>query len=94
MKTAAIYLHGIPAIDKPTGIKTVKYETEDQLKKHLLEMQMGYWEEGDKKPKVVTHTNPKGKKLLICEAETDFHYVAWIGLRFKESANKPVETIY
>ena len=93
MNTAAIYLYGLPGIDKPEAIKTVQYTDIKMLKAHLTKLQLGYCEDGER-PHIQEHKNSKtGKKVLDCTSDVDFHYIAFIGLKLKAEANKPFESL-
>lgn len=94
MKSATIHLHGIPGEDQPEAIKTVYYSDIESLKSHLTQLQMGYCDNDGERPKITEHEHPDTKKkILDCHSDADFHHVARLGYRLKESANKPVEHI-
>jgi hypothetical protein len=91
MKSAAIYLHGLPGIDKPEPVQTIIYNEDKQLLTALVELQKGYCE-GDK-PKIDYHMVPHKdgfRQVIDCHSDADFHYVAQTGFRLKATANKPV----
>lgn len=94
MKTAAIYLHGVPGVDTPEAIKTVQYIDIADLKLHLAGLQEGYCDNDGERPFIKEYKHPKTGKLVIdCYSDADFHYVALCGFKIKESANKPTESI-
>jgi hypothetical protein len=86
MKTAAIFLHGLPGIDKPKAVETFEYTDEGQVKERVKALQKGYCEKGDKIQFQTNKTvSPKGKEIKIFHAfsEVDFSYVAYLGMRLK-----------
>ena len=94
MKTAVIYLMGIPGIDKKEPVKTVQYTDVKTLKLHLKQLQEGYCEGRYDKPKITEYKHPQNGKLIIdCTSDADWHYVALLGYKLKPETNKPVETL-
>ncbi len=97
MPKAAIYIYGIPGIDKPEAQKTIVYTNEKLLISHLRKLQSGYLcEDETPKDKVkvnkITHPQTK-KKIIECYSNSDFRYVALLGMQIKQDANKPIEYI-
>jgi hypothetical protein len=74
-----IYQAGIPAIDTPQAIECMIAATQESIKSRLLELQMGYWQQGDKKPKVKVITLTPDSVLVKADSDDiDWHYVARI----------------
>lgn len=94
MKCATIHLHGLPGIDQPEAVKTVYFSDIAALKSHLTNLQMAYCDNDGERPEITEYAHPETKKkILDCHSDADFHYVARLGYKLKESANKPVEYI-
>lgn len=96
MSNAAIYVYGIPGIDKPEAQKTVIYNKEIELINHLKKLQAGYLVDEIPKDKVRVNKviHPKtGKTITECYSNSDYKYVVFIGWTLKPEANKPVEHI-
>lgn len=96
MPKAAIYIYGIPGIDKPEPVKTISYTNEELLILHLKALQSGYLSDDPPKDKIKVNTviHPRtGKKIIECYSESDFRHVALLGMQIKAEANKPTEAI-
>ncbi len=94
LKTAAIYIYGLPQIgDKPEAQKTVHYTDEKKLVAHLKKLQKGFCDENER-TRISKFIHPKtGKKIIECSSDSDFSHVAFLGMRINPKADKPVETI-
>lgn len=97
MPTAVITLNGNHFFgDKPQTIKQVNFATEKILVAHLKDLQKPYLIDNDR-VKIAKHILPfkngKTRKVIDASSYSDWHYVAHIGLKLKESSPLPIETI-
>lgn len=94
MKTAVIYLQGIPEIDVPESIKTVEYQREQQLIDMLKDMQEGYCEGENPKIEIMERiVNGKNRRVIMAYSSSDYYYCARLGLRLKQEVGKPYEIL-
>ena len=70
-----IYQMGLPGIDTPFAVECMTKATQSSLKARLLELQMGYWQRGDSKPKFqVVNLTPDSVILKAESNDCDFYY--------------------
>ncbi len=71
-----IYQMGLPGIDSPVAIESLIKATQSDIKARLIELQMGYWQKGDCKPKFhVLNITPESVILRAMSYDCDWHYV-------------------
>jgi hypothetical protein len=87
IKKAIIRRFGIPGIDEPEIVECVVRMTKEQIKSRLIELQKGYCEVGDSKPKITTIG--QGDYVIVkCESsDTDWSFATRVTKSFW-TANK------
>lgn len=90
--TAAIFLKDRVGVERPKAVENFTFDIDkdglNTVKARLLELQKGYCEGANDKPKIGMHEikNEKtGKKIktIYAESEVDFFYIAYLGMIVK-----------
>lgn len=81
--TAAIFLRDAVGPMKPKAVETFTYSEENELKDRLRELQKGYCEVGDDRPKIKKGVR-NGRNVIWAFTDcSDFFYIAYVGMRLK-----------